>query len=481
MTRINTNIPAITASRYLQINSNALARSLQRLTTGLRINRGADDPSGLIVSELLRADMASLGQAIDNSQRAINIVATAEGALNEVSVMLASIRELVVEAASSGALSDDEIAANQLQVDSAIASIDRISNTTTFGGLNLLNGALDFVTSSVDSTAIANLNLYQANIPVGQSTMPITINVTASAEVAVAYYTSAGEFATSNQTIRVTGNRGTEVLTFAAGTAMAAIASAINTVSDNTGVSATSILSTDAFLRFDSTEYGGDQFVSIEDIDNATGDVRMLDALAGSVITRDYGVDVSATVNGMAAAADGRKVSVATSALDVEAVLTVATATTLTSTGFTISGGGAVFQLGPDSGTSHQARMGIPRTSSSDLGDGTYGYLNQIKTGQPYDLYTNPTRAMRIIDAAITKASTLRGRLGAFERNVLQANINSLGVTLENVTASESVIRNTDFALETVELSRTQILVSAGTSVLATANTTPQNVLALLA
>ena len=478
MTRINTNIPAITASRYLQINSNALARSLQRLTTGLRINRGADDPSGLIVSELLRADMASLGQAIDNSQRAINIVATAEGALNEVSVMLASIRELVVEAASSGALSDDEIAANQLQVDSAIASIDRISNTTTFGGLNLLNGALDFVTSSVDSTAIANLNLYQANIPVGQSTMPITINVTASAEVAVAYYTSAGEFATSNQTIRVTGNRGTEVLTFAAGTAMTAIASAINTVSDNTGVSAQGSA---AALIFYSTEYGGDQFVSIEDIDNATGDVRMLDALAGSVITRDYGVDVSATVNGMAAAADGRKVSVATSALDVEAVLTVATATTLTSTGFTISGGGAVFQLGPDSGTSHQARMGIPRTSSSDLGDGTYGYLNQIKTGQPYDLYTDPTRAMRIIDAAITKASTLRGRLGAFERNVLQANINSLGVTLENVTASESVIRNTDFALETVELSRTQILVSAGTSVLATANTTPQNVLALLA
>ena len=87
---------------------------------------------------------------------------------------------------------------------------------------------------------------------------------------------------------------------------------------------------------------------------------------------------------------------------------------------------------------------------------------------------------MRIIDEAINSVSRLRGRLGAFERNVLQVNINSLGVTLENVTASESVIRNTDFARETVELSRTQILVSAGTSVLATANATPQNVLALL-
>jgi len=477
VTRINTNIPAMTAARYLEINTTALSRSLQRLTTGQRINRGADDPSGLIVSELLRADMGSLAQAIDNSQRAINIVATAEGALNEVSVMLASIRELVVEAASSGGLSEDEIAANQLQVDSAIASIDRISNTTTFGGLNLLNGALNFVTSSVDAASISALDIYQANIPVGQSTMPVTINVTNSAEVGAGWFSSAGEFSDYAQTIRVTGNRGTEVLSFAAGTTLTSVASAINTVSDNTGVSAT-VVSTD--IRFDSTEYGSDQFVSIEDIDGATGTVQMLDALAGSAITRDYGVDVAATINGVAAAGDGLTVSVATSTLDLEAALSVTAATTLTATGFTISGGGAVFQLGPDSGTVQQARLGIPRTSSSDLGNGTEGYLNQIRTGDPYDLYTDPTQAMRIIDEAINSVSRLRGRLGAFERNVLQVNINSLGVTLENVTASESVIRNTDFARETVELSRTQILVSAGTSVLATANATPQNVLALL-
>ena len=477
MTRINTNIPAMTAARYLEINTTALSRSLQRLTTGQRINRGADDPSGLIVSELLRADMGSLAQAIDNSQRAINIVATAEGALNEVSVMLASIRELVVEAASSGGLSEDEIAANQLQVDSAIASIDRISNTTTFGGLNLLNGALNFVTSSVDATSISALDIYQANIPVGQSTMPVTINVTNSAEVGAGWFSSAGEFSDYAKTIRVTGNRGTEVLSFAAGTTLTSVASAINTVSDNTGVSAT-VVSTD--IRFDSTEYGSDQFVSIEDIDGATGTVQMLDALAGSAITRDYGVDVAATINGVAAAGDGLTVSVATSTLDLEAALSVTAATTLTATGFTISGGGAVFQLGPDSGTVQQARLGIPRTSSSDLGNGTEGYLNQIRTGESYDLYTDPTQAMRIIDEAINSVSRLRGRLGAFERNVLQVNINSLGVTLENVTASESVIRNTDFARETVELSRTQILVSAGTSVLATANATPQNVLALL-
>jgi len=478
VTRINTNIPAMTAARYLEINTNSLARSLQRLTTGYRINRGADDPSGLIVSELLRAKMGSLAQAIDNSQRAINIVATAEGALNEVSAMLASVRELVTEAASSGGLSADEIAANQLQVDSAIASVDRTSNTTTFGGLYLLNGALGFVTSSVTATQVTDLAVYQANIPVGQSTMAISVDVTQSAQVATGYYTSAGEFSDYDQTIRVTGNRGTEVLSFAAGTTMTAVASAMNTVKDNTGVSATV---TATGLTFESTEYGADQFVSVEDIDNNAGVVQMTDLIANP-INRDYGQNVGARINGLSAAASGRTISIAVSTLDLEVTLSVATATTVANaaTGFTITGGGALFQLGADAGTAQQARLGVPRTSSSDLGSGAEGYLNQIKTGQPYDLYTNPNQALRILDQAINDVSVLRGRLGAFERNVLQTNINSLGVTLENVTAAESIIRNTDFAVETAELSRTQILVSAGTSVLATANAVPQNVLALL-
>ena len=122
---------------------------MQRLSSGLRINRGADDPAGLIASEGLRSEISGINQAIDNSQRASNVISTAEGALSEVASLLLNIKDLVVQAANSGALSPDEIEANQLQIDSAVESITRISNTTTFAGLNLLNGSLDYVTSGV--------------------------------------------------------------------------------------------------------------------------------------------------------------------------------------------------------------------------------------------------------------------------------------------------------------------------------------------
>src|SRR5687767_15191139 len=149
MARINTNVSSLTAQRGLARSNKALNQTLERLSSGLKINRGADDPAGLIASETLRSEISGVHQAIDNSSRASNVIATAEGALGEVASLLLNIKDLIVEAANSGALSPEEIAANQLQVDSAVESITRISNTTTFAGLKLLNGSLGYVTSGV--------------------------------------------------------------------------------------------------------------------------------------------------------------------------------------------------------------------------------------------------------------------------------------------------------------------------------------------
>src|SRR5436190_969063 len=154
MSRINTNVGSLTAQRGLQRAQKTLDSTLQRLSTGLRINRGADDPAGLIASEGLRSETAGIQQGIDNSSRASNVIATAEGALSEVASLLLNIKSLVVQAANTGALSSEEIAANQLQVDSAVQSITRISNTTTFAGLHLVNGSLDYVTSGVNPTDV---------------------------------------------------------------------------------------------------------------------------------------------------------------------------------------------------------------------------------------------------------------------------------------------------------------------------------------
>ena len=149
MARINTNVGALIANTNLAKSQSSLSTSLERLSSGMRINSGADDPAGLIASESLKSEIQGIQTAVDNSTRASNVISTADAALGEVSNLLVSIKGLVVQAANTGGLSADEIQANQLQVDSAIASITRIANSTSFGGLSLLNGSLGYITSGV--------------------------------------------------------------------------------------------------------------------------------------------------------------------------------------------------------------------------------------------------------------------------------------------------------------------------------------------
>ncbi len=162
MARINTNISALTAQRNLTGAYRQLNTTMEHLSTGLRISRGKDDPAGLIVSERLRTEISAVGQAVSNTQRAKQIVATAEGALDEVASLLKDIQAKILEAANTGAVSEDEIKANQLQIDSAIDSITRIANTTTFAGRKLLDGSLAYNTSGVDLNAVKDLQVHAA-------------------------------------------------------------------------------------------------------------------------------------------------------------------------------------------------------------------------------------------------------------------------------------------------------------------------------
>src|SRR5436309_11761585 len=154
MGRINTNVTSLIAQRVLAKNNQNLNDSLQRLSTGLRINSGADDPAGLIASENLKSEQTGITTALGNAQRAGNIIGTAEGGLNEVSSLLNQLQGLVGQAANSGGLSSDQIAANQLQVDSILSTINRISGGTSFQGQKLLDGTLSYTTSG--ATAAVN-------------------------------------------------------------------------------------------------------------------------------------------------------------------------------------------------------------------------------------------------------------------------------------------------------------------------------------
>ncbi|MGP1346420.1 MAG: flagellin N-terminal helical domain-containing protein [Phycisphaerales bacterium] len=517
MTRINTNVPSMIAQRVLGQNSMDLNTALNRLSTGLRINRGKDDPAGLIASENLRAEISGLGQAIKNAERADQVVNIAEGGLNEVSSLLTELQSLVTQTANSAGLSDEERVANQLQVDSILQTIDRIANSTSFQGKRLLNGSLDYIASGVN-TQIENFRVNGAKLTYN-GTLDVDVLVTQSAQLGGFVMSFGGANldltnADSQFVFEVTGTKGSREFSFASGTALTEVVDAINTFADVTGVSAVTYGA--GGIRLLTTDYGGSEFVSLRVVDDggsAGNGVYNVSATNSTVygagaptaftaITNritDFGRDVSATVNGIVATTSGREIRINTDFLDVELQLAVDAGNPSAITvgaidAFTVSGGGADFQLASRVDISGKVSLGIGNVSTRTLGRDRFDYtdstgtttersflLSDLAGGQDLNLVDGDlTGAQRVLESAIKEVSKLRGRLGAFQANTVGATIRSLGITLENTSAAESMIRDADFASETAELTRAQILSQSALTTLGQANTQPQQALQLL-
>jgi flagellin len=224
--------------------------------------------------------------------------------------------------------------------------------------------------------------------------------------------------------------------------------------------------------------YGSDSFVSVQPLNN--GSFTLTDAASsGAPRQRDEGQDAEAMINGHRSVGRGLELNLNTTTLDM--TLALVESFGMGTTSFAITGGGALFQLGPNVDANQQVNIGLQSVAASSLGNGVVGFLTQITTEGEYSLLADgAARASLIVKEAVRQVSVLRGRLGSFERNTLQTNINSLNITMENLTSAESGIRDADFAQETSNLTRSQILVQAGTSVLSMANSTPQSVLSLL-
>jgi flagellin len=372
----------------------------------------------------------------------------------------------VGQAANTGGQSSSEIAADQLQVDSILSTINRISQSTSFDGTQLLNGNLGYTTSSVTS-AITNLQVNSAIVPQG-SDVAVAVQVISSAKTATLTY-QGGTISGNTVTLQVAGNLGSTQLSFASGTTVSQIATAINGVKATTGLSAQV---SGTALRVNSTEYGSAQFASIQ-------------VIAGTLSqnfsgTKATGADADVTVNGAAAQVAGLDVSYTNADLDISFNL-ASNYDKPTSSTFYITGGGANFQLGAEVDETNMASIGIGSVSTGDLGDSFNGYLSSIGSGGANNLSSNNlSTAQNILNSAITQVSTLRGRLGAFQTFTIGSTVNSLGVAYENVSAAEAAITDTDFAAETSNLTRDQILTQAATTVLQTANSQPDNVLKLL-
>ncbi len=498
MSRIQTNVSSLLAQRVLGQQNSSLNKSLERLSTGYRINRGADDPAGLIASEALRSEKAAIGAAIGNAERAEQVVNIAEGGLQEVNALLLEVQSLVGQSANDAGLSNDERRANQLQIDSILQTIDRISQTTSFQGTKLLNGTYDFQLENQAST-INDVTVNAAKLEFGD-TREVDVLVTQSAQRGGLFLSAGGaafdlSAASALFTIDIGGVAGSRQFTFASGTSLADARDAINTFTDVTGVSAAT---SGTGIVLQSTGFGGNEFVTVEIADDAgqAGSVLALASnnsnaaitvgatafAAANTPIRDEGQDIGAVINGVQATTSGLNARINTDFLDVELELTAAGATALGAiNAVTITDGGARFNLGPNVDILNQSSIGIGNVAVRNLGTQTNGFLSSLASGRNNNVVDGDLgAAQKIVNDAISQVSGLRGRLGAFQKNTVGATIRSLGVALENTSAAESAIRDTDFASETAELTRAQILQQAATNVLGIANAQPQSALALL-
>ncbi len=480
--QINTNVTALNALRNLTNVNSAVSASTERLSSGLRINRASDDPAGLIISESLRAQIDGLNQAVSNSQEASNVIKTADGALSQVNSLLRNIRQLAVHAANTGVNDSIAVQADQSQIASAVSSIDRIATQTQFGTKHLLDGSSG-TTSTVVATTLANgLNL---GTSFGGGTI-VSGNVTVSAITAATRATNLGATTyagglTANITVASTIVINGQTINASTSDTVQTLINKFNNLTATTGVTAT-FDSTANHINLSTQDYGS----------NATLKVSESAATLGVGVTTagtnaSASVSAQAQVNGVTSTLTVTfSGGVGTGSSGLHLTDTAGNSLDLTELGNTngaaatqigiVSAGAVQFQIGANAGQNVQLSLG--NTRSTTLG-------NTAVAGQSISTIdvtttTGANNALLIVDQAITQVSQLRANLGSFQNNTLNSTISYLGVSSENLSASESQIRDTNVASEVVNLTKNQIVQQAATSVLAQANSQPQQILKLL-
>jgi flagellin len=307
------------------------------------------------------------------------------------------------------------------------------------------------------------------------------VSVIASAQTGQLNFKGSSTGLSGSTTVSIAGNVGTVQLSFTSATKSSAVVASVNEFKDSTGVQAT--LSADnKTVLFTSTGFGASQFVSV----SSSNSSALTTVDKNNVNTgNSKGRNATLTVNGSAVQSDGLNVNVVTANLQADFTLNANANTVGAAKTFGVTGGGATFSLGAQVNTANLASIGIGNVNTGSIGkyvsNGTVYSLSDLGSGKGAAVNNGDTGlAQNIVNKAIQDVSNLRGRLGAFQQNVLGSTIDSLNVALENVSSSRSTIQDTDFATETANLTKNQILVQAATSVLSQANSSPQSVLKLL-
>lgn len=472
--RINNNMSAMGALRNLNQTGESFNQSIQRLSTGLRINTAADDPAGLIASERFRAQIGGLDQAIRNSQDAVNFSKTAEGAFTEVHKLLNDARTLAVASANSATISVAQQQANQQQLSSIVSSITRIAQQTSYGTKKLLDGSAGVNSSVTNSTLLAGLSIGGTwNGAALSTSSSVTLSTVTAGTTAST--TATGTFTFLTSTAANAGSFTINGVTFSATTATTAsdLINMVNGASEQTGVVASF---TGSGIRFSTMKYGSAEKLNLTDgngvVQSAPGSVSATGTDARATVTIN-GTTVNFT--GGLNAQDGLSLSDTDGNVVRLTTSGNVTSATAASVGQVIASG-STFQIGANSGQTISLSLG--NYAPSQLGSGAIAGLSLANLDVTSS--AGASQALAVIDKAVDDVSRARGMIGNFQRNILESNMRSLGIAKENLTASESAIRDTDIAEEMTHYTKMQMLSQAGLSVLAQANQSQQGVLNLL-
>ena len=481
LTVTNTN----TISLLNIVNSTRARQSnvLTQLSTGYKINRGADNPSGLIAMKSLEAELTAVNSAIDNNQRSNAMLTVADSAMNEISSLMGEIETLVMGSASDAGLSAGEKAANQSQIDLALSAIDRLVNTTTFNGKRLLDGSQAIATTNPSNYAakIDGLRIYSRGTQTTDTSLTVkTVTAASQAEASFAQFATAGATMSGAMSVSVTGSLGSKTIEIASGSTRTQVMAAINASKGETGVEAVSGATYGLSLR--STGYGSAEFVGATVISGGDISSTGTETDFANIARSNVGKDATVTVNGMVANADGLEVSYNANGIslsftmDKTAMNVVDTTTTIT---VSSSLGGAAFQLGTDAST--RSTLGIDSLASFNLGNlGGNERLDELKSGGRYDLNTDTGTALKVIKKALGEVATSQGRVGAFQKFNVQTSINSLNAAKISLSDAKSVVADTDYAVAAAELNRQTVLLNSGISLLGLANQQASQIMSLL-
>lgn len=491
--RINNNISALNTYRQYTNNTSAANKSMEKLSSGLRINRAGDDAAGLAISEKMRAQIRGIDMAAKNSQDAISLVQTAEGALTETHSILQRMRELAVQSSSD---TNETIDRDALQAEfkQLQAEIDDIADQTQFNNLNLLDGAYSSATTKAAPTSLNKVAVVSTSAATAG-----TINL---GNVTDWAGTAAGTGTTDVATTPVTDKimtaeydgsgipagaamNGTYTINAAAHATDATVTYTLEDAAGN--VVATLADQAETITELDFGNYGKITF-TIGTSGDAPAKTDFVTAFDGKEITIAGGATVdglsSATIGGKVVKQGDSSVKLAdgvildlTSLTDADWASQDALNTALFGTD---SGSGSVvisvvaaktpLTIQTGANETQTMEINVDNMDTDALGVGQYVKIDSLR---------NASSAITTVDDAIKTVSTQRASLGAMQ-NRLDHKINNLNTSSENLQAAESRIRDVDMAKEMVEFTKNNILLQAAQSMLAQANAQPQGVLQLL-